>query len=80
MLGDILAWLTDHPGAFETAASRHLALSVTALIAAMALALPLALVLVRWHRTAGSVIAAFAPRRCSIAAIIWEGASLMPAQ
>jgi osmoprotectant transport system permease protein len=58
MLGDILAWLTDHPGAFETAASRHLALSVTALIAAMALALPLALVLVRWHRTAGSVIAA----------------------
>ena len=50
MPGDILAWLADHPGAFETAASRHLALSVTALIAAMALALPLALVLVRWHR------------------------------
>jgi osmoprotectant transport system permease protein len=58
MLGDILAWLADHPGAFETAASRHLALSITALIAAMALALPLALVLVRWHHAAGSVIAA----------------------
>jgi osmoprotectant transport system permease protein len=58
MPGDILAWLADHPGAFETAASRHLSLSVTALIAAMALALPLALVLVRWHRVAESVIAA----------------------
>jgi osmoprotectant transport system permease protein len=58
MPGDILAWLADHPGAFETAASRHLALSVTALAAAMALALPLALVLVRWHRAAGPVIAA----------------------
>jgi len=58
MLGDILAWLADHPGTFETAASRHLALSVTALAAAMALALPLALVLVRWHRAAGPAIAA----------------------
>jgi len=58
MLGDILAWLADHPGAFETAASRHLALSITALAAAMALALPMALVLVRWHRAAGPVIAA----------------------
>ena len=57
MPGDILAWLVDHPGAFEAAASRHLALSVTALIAAMMLALPLALVLVRWHRAAGAVIA-----------------------
>jgi osmoprotectant transport system permease protein len=58
MPGDVLAWLADHPQAFETAVSRHLALSVTALIAAMALALPLALVLVRWHRAAGAVIAA----------------------
>jgi len=57
MLGDVLAWLADHPQAFETAASRHLALSATALVAAMALALPLALVLVRWHRAAGPVIA-----------------------
>ena len=58
MLGDVLAWLADHPQAFETAAGRHLALSGAALTAAMALALPLALVLVRWHRAAGAVIAA----------------------
>src|SRR5882672_11290500 len=57
MLGDVLAWLADHPQAFETAASRHIALSATALAAALVLALPLALVLVRWHRAAGSVIA-----------------------
>ena len=57
MLGDVLAWLADHPQAFETAASRHIALSATALAAAMMLALPLALVLVRWHRAAGPVIA-----------------------
>jgi osmoprotectant transport system permease protein len=58
MLGDVLAWLADHPQAFETAASRHVALSATALAAAMVLALPLALVLVRWDRAAGPAIAA----------------------
>lgn len=58
MLGDVLAWLADHPQAFETAASRHVALSATALVAAMVLALPLALVLVRWDRAAGPAIAA----------------------
>ena len=52
MLGDVLAWLADHPKAFETAASRHLALSATALVAAMVLALPLALVLMRSDRAA----------------------------
>jgi osmoprotectant transport system permease protein len=57
MLGDILAWLADHPQAFETAVTQHLALSVTALVAALALALPLAIVLVRWDRAAGPVIA-----------------------
>jgi len=57
MLGDILAWLADHPQAFETAVAQHLALSVTALVAALALALPLAIVLVRWDRAAGPVIA-----------------------
>jgi osmoprotectant transport system permease protein len=57
MLGDVLAWLADHPQAFEAAVSRHLALSGAALAAAMALALPLAVVLVRWHRAAGAVIA-----------------------
>ncbi|HET6222441.1 MAG TPA: ABC transporter permease [Dongiaceae bacterium] len=58
MLGDVLAWLTDHPQAFEAAAARHVALSATALVAAMVLALPLALVLVRWDRAAGPAIAA----------------------
>ena len=57
MLGDILAWVADHPQAFETAVTQHLALSVTALVAALALALPLAIVLVRWDRAAGPVIA-----------------------
>lgn len=57
MPGDVLAWLSDHPQAFETAVSRHVALSGAALAAAIALALPLALALVRWHRAAGAVIA-----------------------
>jgi osmoprotectant transport system permease protein len=58
MQSDVLAWLADNRQAFETAASRHLALSATALVAALALALPLALVLVRWNRLAGAAIAA----------------------
>jgi osmoprotectant transport system permease protein len=57
MPGDVLAWLADNQQTFEAAVSRHIALSVTALAAAMVLALPLALVLVRWHRAAGAVIA-----------------------
>jgi osmoprotectant transport system permease protein len=55
---DVLAWLVDNRQAFETAAGRHLALSAAALVAAMALALPLALVLARWKRLAGPTIAA----------------------
>ena len=58
MQSDVLAWLADNRQAFETAASRHLTLSATALVAALALALPLGLVLVRWNRLAGAVIAA----------------------
>jgi osmoprotectant transport system permease protein len=58
MLSGVLAWLADNPRAFETAASRHLALSATALTAAIAIALPLALVLVRWDRVANAAIAA----------------------
>jgi osmoprotectant transport system permease protein len=58
MPGDVLAWLADNRQAFETAAGRHIELSATALVAAMALALPLALVLVRWNRLAGPTIAA----------------------
>jgi osmoprotectant transport system permease protein len=55
---DVLAWLADNPQAFEAAAKQHLALSATALVAALVLALPLALALVRWSRAAGAVIAA----------------------
>jgi osmoprotectant transport system permease protein len=57
MLRDVLAWLADNPRAFEAAVSRHLALSVTALTAALAIALPLAFVLVRWSRWANAAIA-----------------------
>src|SRR5260370_41417692 len=58
MRGDILAWLAAPPQASETAAGRNLALSGAALTAAMALALPLALVLVHWHRAAGEAVIA----------------------
>jgi osmoprotectant transport system permease protein len=57
MLGDMIAWLANHPKEFETAAGRHLSLSLTALAAAIALALPLALVLVRRPRLANGTIA-----------------------
>jgi osmoprotectant transport system permease protein len=57
MLRDVAAWLADNPRAFETAARQHLALSATALVAALAISLPLALVLVRWNRLAGAAIA-----------------------
>lgn len=58
MLREIFAWLADNRQAFETAAGRHLVLSATALAAAIVLALPLALALVRWNRWAGTAIAA----------------------
>jgi osmoprotectant transport system permease protein len=57
MLGDAVAWLADNPRAFDAAASRHLALSATALAAALVIALPLAFVLVRWNRLAAPAIA-----------------------
>ena len=57
MLGEVVAWLADNRQAFEAAAGRHLLLSATALVAAIAMALPLALVLVRWQRLAGVAIA-----------------------
>jgi len=58
MLRDMIAWITEHPHAFEQAAGRHLSLSLTALAAAIALALPLALVLVRRPRLANTAIGA----------------------
>jgi osmoprotectant transport system permease protein len=57
MLREVAAWLADNRQAFEAAASQHLALSATALAAAIVLALPLALVLVHWQRLANGAIA-----------------------
>src|SRR5262245_19225546 len=56
-MGEIIAWLADNRQAFEAAGGRHLVLSATALAAAIAMALPLALMLVRWHRLANVTIA-----------------------
>jgi osmoprotectant transport system permease protein len=52
ILREVVAWLADNRPAFEEAASRHLLLSATALAAGIAMALPLALVLVHWQRLA----------------------------
>ena len=56
-MGEVIAWLIDNRQTFEAAAVRHLMLSGTALAAAIAMALPLALVLTRWHRLANVAIA-----------------------
>ena len=58
MLHDMIAWIASHPRDFEQAAGRHLSLSLTALAAAIGLAQPLALVLVRHPRVAGTAIGA----------------------
>ena len=58
MPSGVLAWLAENRPAVETAASQHLALSLTALAAAILISLPLALLLVRWQRLAGPTIAA----------------------
>jgi len=58
MLRDMAAWVAAHPHDFEQAAGRHLSLSLTALAAAILLALPLALVLVRRPRLANGAIGA----------------------
>ena len=57
MLTEVFTWLTDNRHAFDEAASRHLLLSATALGAAIAMAVPLALVLVHWQRLANVAIA-----------------------
>src|SRR5436190_9582158 len=56
MLHDMIAWAAAHPKILEQAAGRHLSLSLSALAAAIVLAFPLALVLVRWPRFAGTTI------------------------
>jgi osmoprotectant transport system permease protein len=58
MLHDMIAWLANHPRDFEQAAGRHLSLSLTALAAAIVIALPLALLLVRRPALAGGAIGA----------------------
>src|SRR5258708_23050858 len=57
MLSEVFTWLADNRHAFEEAAGRHLLLSATALGAAIAIALPLALVLMRWQRLANAAVA-----------------------
>src|SRR5689334_11146595 len=54
---DIFAWIGAHPKEFSQAANQHLALSVTALVAAIAFALPLALAIARSQRAANAAIA-----------------------
>jgi osmoprotectant transport system permease protein len=54
---DVVGWIAAHPKAFMQAANQHLVLSVTALIAALAFALPLALAITRSERAANAAIA-----------------------
>jgi osmoprotectant transport system permease protein len=58
MMRDLAAWIAEHPKVFLQAANQHLALSVTALIAAIAIALPLALAITRRVNVANAAIAA----------------------
>jgi len=57
MLGSVITWIAEHPRALEQAAGQHFTLSITALFAAIALALPLAIALARWTAGANAVIA-----------------------
>lgn len=58
MLGEMARWAAGHAAEIEQAAGRHLSLSLTALAAAILLALPLALALVRRPHLAGGAIGA----------------------
>jgi osmoprotectant transport system permease protein len=57
-MGDVIGWIGAHPKVFWQAAQQHLALSATALLAAIAFALPLALAITRSQRAANAAIAA----------------------
>ncbi len=57
MLRDVIVWIAEHPRVLAQAADQHVALSVTALIAAIAIALPLAFSLTRWAAAANAAIA-----------------------
>jgi osmoprotectant transport system permease protein len=54
---DVFGWIAAHPKVFMQAANQHIVLSVTALVAAIALALPLALAIARSERAANAAIA-----------------------
>jgi len=54
---DVFGWIAAHPKVFVQAANQHIVLSVTALIAAILLALPLALAITRSERAANAAIA-----------------------
>jgi osmoprotectant transport system permease protein len=54
---DLVTWIAAHPKVFVQAANQHLALSITALFAAIALALPLALAITRSLNAANAAIA-----------------------
>jgi osmoprotectant transport system permease protein len=56
-MGDVIGWIGAHPKVFWQAAQQHLALSATALLAAIAFALPLALAITRSQRAANAAIA-----------------------
>ncbi len=56
-MGDVIGWIGAHPKVFWLAAQQHLALSATALLAAIAFALPLALAITRSERAANAAIA-----------------------
>jgi osmoprotectant transport system permease protein len=58
MLRDVLTWLVGHPKVFGQAIWQHLTLSCAALTAAITIALPLSLVLLRWPKAAGATVAA----------------------
>ena len=58
MLGDLVAWAIAHTHELEQAAGRHILLSLTALAAAILLALPLALALVRRPELAEAAVGA----------------------
>jgi osmoprotectant transport system permease protein len=58
MLRDVLTWLVGHPKVFGQAIWQHLTLSCLALTAAITIALPLSLVLLRWPKAAGATVGA----------------------
>ena len=56
MVGDVLTWIAEHPEVLAQAAGQHLTLSAVGLAAAVAIALPVALLLLRWPRISGPMV------------------------